>query len=74
MIYFNRKNPIPNLSDTIDRSMGSCRVGLDPVNLPSACPDEELPVPAMVTVAGDGREWMAVVVELPVSTALTLDR
>ena len=23
---------------------------------------------------GDDREWMAVVVELPVSTALTLDR
>ena len=54
--------------------MGSFRVGLDPVNLPSACPDEELPVPAMVTEAGDGREWMAAVVELPVSTALTLDR
>ena len=44
------------------------------MNLPSACPDEELPVPTTVTVAGDGREWMAAVVELPVSTALTLDR
>ena len=32
---------------------------------------EELPVPAMVTVAGDGRVAVAV---LPVSTALTLDR
>ena len=26
------------------------------VNLPSPCPDEELPVPAMVTVGGDGRD------------------
>ena len=54
--------------DFLDRS----RLDL-PVNLPSACPDEELPVPAMVMVAGAGREWMAAV-ELPVSTALTLDR
>ena len=55
--------------DPLDR----CRLVI-PVNLPSPGPDEELPVPAMVTVAGDGSEWMAAVVELPVSTALTLDR
>ena len=55
MIYFNRKNPIPNLSDTIDRSMGSCRVGLDPVNLPSPAVDELEPEAIVVL----GRTVMA---------------
>ena len=55
MIYFNRKNPIPNLSDAIDRSMGSCRVGLDPVNLPSPAVDELEPEAIVVL----GRTAMA---------------
>ena len=55
---------------------GSVRLDI-PVYLPSLSPDEELPVPAMVTVAGESREWMAavkwLVAELPVACALTLD-
>ena len=50
------------------------------MNLPCPGADEELPVPAMVTVAGDGREWMAAVCgqwrrrSFPSLSALDLDR
>ena len=50
------------------------------MNLPSPGADEELPVPAMVTVAGDGREWMAEMCgkwrrrSFPSLSALDLDR
>ena len=70
----NQDGLIP-LLDPSDRSR------LDhPVNLPSPGADEELPVSAMVTVAGDGREWMAAVCgqwrrrSFPSLLALDLDR
>ena len=50
------------------------------MNLPCSGADKELPVPAMVTVAGDGRKWMAEMCgkwrrrSFPSLSALDLDR
>ena len=47
---------------------------VDPVDLPSPWPDDPAGVAIVDGDGGDGKEWMAAVMELPVSIALTLDR